>query len=1010
MTNKTTLYVLALGLASGGLATTASAAPGATKLDQSITIPSTGIRTLGARSATMQDGRAIVIARLTNDPLKADSAAIEAEQQAFLARCLQVPNTTLIARTRHVLNAVFLAVDSAHVADIAADPAVSRISPVGNYQVDLAETVPYVGASAVQAAGVDGTGVRVAVLDSGVDYLHADLGGSGSVAEYEANDRNIVEPGTFPTQKVVGGFDFVGEVWPTGDLEPDPDPLAAPGVGDHGNHVADIIGGVNGVAPGTEIYAVKVCSAISSSCSGVALIQGMEFSADPNGDGSTSDHVDIINMSLGSNFGQPFDDDLAQAVENATKLGILTVASAGNGGDRPYVNGTPAAAASAISVAQTSVPSAVQDRMEVTAPASDAGLYTAVRQTWSGALTSVISGPVQYGANDGTNLNGCEAFPAGSLAGKIVMVDRGACFFSLKIQNIEAAGGILGIIGLIAPGAPFAGGFGDGTPPVIPGFMINQADADILRTGAAEISFDPANGISLAGSMVGSSSRGPRNFDNGIKPEIGAPGASISAAGGTGVERTPFGGTSGAAPMVAGAAALLKESRPWAAPWLIKALLLNSANPDVAIDFNGVPAEVSRIGAGELAVNKAFFSKVKVVSGLDATLSMGYRAIARETTKIRRRLTIVNDMQKRRTFDISSSFRNADDAASNAIAISHPSSVTVGPGGSKTFTVTFEINGANLPTSSMNSGSVGNDPAALTATEYDGYITVEDEDDDVNVPWHIVPRKSADVRGRKTFRIKDGTAEIDLTNRGVGPANNDAYTLVAISNNIPSGPAGGQAPTPDLKAVGVRTTPVPAGFCSGDESFLLEVAFQSWEPQTNLLPVIFAATLDLDGDGTDDIELVNLDFGTFTGGGLDGRSLSVATDLAAGTDSAFFFTTHATNTTNTVITFCAEQLGLTPEDLGSEITATFSANDFYFGGPGDELEPVTFTLGGGLSATVDDIEAGGTGTMTVTDNGGTGGTGILLFTNGDRGAGNRGGATPATEGQIFAPPGAKRPF
>ena len=81
--------------------------------------------------------------------------------------------------------------------------------------------------------------------------------------------------------------------------------------------------------------------------------------------------------------------------------------------------------------------------------------------------------------------------PAGSLAGKIVFVDRGTCSFSREDQQHPAAGGILGIIGLITPDAPFAGAFGGGTPPTIPGYMISQADANLLRTGTASVRFDP---------------------------------------------------------------------------------------------------------------------------------------------------------------------------------------------------------------------------------------------------------------------------------------------------------------------------------------------------------------------------------------------------------------------------------------------------------------------------------------------------------------------------------------
>ena len=145
--------------------------------------------------------------------------AIDTEQQAFLSRRISaIPGAQVIAQTRLVLNAVFLQVDAAHLSAIAADPAVLRVAPVGNYQVALSETVPYIGASSVQAQGYDGSGVRVAVLDSGIDYTHAHFGGSGDPADHAANDPSVVEPGSFPTAKVVGGYDFVGSAWPVGAL------------------------------------------------------------------------------------------------------------------------------------------------------------------------------------------------------------------------------------------------------------------------------------------------------------------------------------------------------------------------------------------------------------------------------------------------------------------------------------------------------------------------------------------------------------------------------------------------------------------------------------------------------------------------------------------------------------------------------------------------------------------------------------------------------------------------
>ncbi|HSR32964.1 MAG TPA: S8 family serine peptidase, partial [Anaerolineae bacterium] len=360
----------------------------ALKLDTPVELSDVAGPTLD-RSLIGAEGESKVIIRLSADSVaeakgkgKALGLAkkeVDSQQDAFLSRVYQVdPNARVVGEVQLVLNAVFLEVDSAALPKLAQDPAVVRIAPVADYELDLSETVPQIGAAAVQAAGIDGSGVRVAVLDSGIDYYHAALGGSGDPADYAADDPTIIEAGTFPTAKVVGGYDFTGSVWPAGPELPDPDPLDDGPEAGHGTHVGHIVGGVGGVAPGADLYAVKVCSSISTACSGVALIQGMEFAADPDGDGDPADHVDVINMSLGSDYGQPFDDDLAVAVDNATSVGILTVASAGNGADKPYVNGTPASAATALSVAQTQVTSAALQLITV------GGVdYPAVFQPWS---------------------------------------------------------------------------------------------------------------------------------------------------------------------------------------------------------------------------------------------------------------------------------------------------------------------------------------------------------------------------------------------------------------------------------------------------------------------------------------------------------------------------------------------------------------------------------------------------------------------------------------------------
>lgn len=960
-----------------------------------------------------------------------------AQQDAFIksVRALD-PNARLLGRVQLVLNAVFFEVDASVLPQLAQDARVVRIAPVGNYELDLSETVPYIGATAVQAKKITGKGITVAVLDSGIDYTHAALGGSGNVANFDANDPTIIERRTFPTKKVVGGYDFVGEAWPNGDLAPDPDPLDK-GIGaGHGTHVAHIIGGVGGVAPGVGLYAVKVCSSVSTSCSGIALIQGMEFAADPNGDGRIRDRVDIINMSLGSSYGQPFDDDLAAAVDNATRLGILTVASAGNSGDKPYANGTPAGANTALSVAQTSVPSAFLPLMQILAPASITGNFPAVFQPWSAPLTTVIEAPVQFGDGAGGNTLGCDPFAPGSLAGKIVLVNRGTCSFSIKIANIASGGGLIGIIGLVAPGDPFEGGYSGGDA-FIPGYMVSQAVANRLRSGLPNTvaRFDPAFGIPLAGTMVGSSSRGPQHESTTyIKPEIGAPGASVSAIYGTGTGTGPFGGTSGAAPMVAGAAALLLDAyeapkggrgdhRQGAfhgnglTPLEVKAILMNNGETNIVNDaLTGALAPITRIGGGEARVDRAIAAPV-VAFDKDAptgALGFGFVDVADGIVQITKTVEIRNLANKHRSYTITPTFRFADDAANGAVTVSAPARVVVKPGKGKStfFNVTLTIDGSKLPGNFMNSGSQGANPAALTTNEYDGYLILNDGTHPIHLAWHVLPRKAARlIADTTTLEAGAFPQVIGLNNTGVGAAQNDAYALLAVSDNLPEGGLGQQSPTPDIRAVGVNTYPVPAGFCSANPSFLWAFAINSWERQQHLLPVSHQIWLDTNRDGMDDYVILNRDasgLGTIT----DGRQLAWVLNLATGSASAFFFAEHSTNTGNTVLTICGEQIGMSAANLlATSVDLDVIAQDFYFGGPGDIVEGLTVTpLGERFYGLPSDVAANSYNPagLEVYDfglfPGNTPELGLLLFANGDRGAGNRGGATQDTEALLFFAP------
>ena len=1002
------------------------------KLDNPLQMDGVSVHTLDA-SLFAAEGDQQVIIRLTADSVaeaKGKGKALglakreaDAQQAAFLDRAFAAyPNARELGRVQLVLNAVFLEIDAAALPDLAQDPDVLRIAPVANYEMDLSETVPYIGAAAVQGMGYDGTGVRVAVLDSGIDYYHAAFGGSGNPADYAADDPTIIEPGTFPTAKVVGGYDFVGSSWlgSGGPPEaPDPDPLDdGPGAG-HGTHVGHIIGGTGGVAPGVDLYAVKVCSSISTACSGIALIQGMEFAVDPDGDGDPADHVDIINMSLGSDYGQPFDDDLSAAVDNATTVGVLTVSAAGNGSDKPYVAGTPASARTALSVAQTQVPSAILIDMEIVAPASVAGFYEAIFQAWSVPVTTAIEAPVQYGDGAGGNLDGCAPFAPGSLAGFIVLVDRGVCNFTLKISNISQAGGLVGIIGLIAPGAPFSGGDGGDRPIDIPGFMVSQATANALRSGLPDTvaRFDPAVGVPLVGTMVGGSSRGPQHENTTlIKPEIGAPGASVSAIAGTGTLEGPFGGTSGASPMVAGSAALLLQAQPALSPLETKARLMNNGETEIYTAPSSDLAPITRIGGGEVRVDRALMAPAAAwdMDVPQGALSFGFVDVSNDTLNLHKKVVVHNYSNQDITYSITPTFRFGDDAANGAVSVQAPSKVKVKAGRDATFSVKMTINGALLPGNFMNSGSQGANPDALTANEYDGYLILDDGSHPIHLAWHVLPRKDANVVGRSVLDFTDGLDVIDLTNNGVGTAQNDAYSLLATSPDLPEGGFGGQSPTPDIRAVGINTFPVPAGFCSAQPSFVWAFAVNTWERQEHLVPVKHFVSLDTDQDGEDDYLVFNNDQSVFTTGSFgtisDGRQLTIAFNLNTGSVSAFFYTEHSTNTGNTVFLICGEQVGLTGTDmLSTNVNMSVEAFDFYYGGPGDLVSGLTVTpLGEQYFGIPSDIPGHSDGPMTVVDfgpfPGNTPELGVMLVTNGDRGTGNRGGATQDTEALLFFAP------
>jgi MYXO-CTERM domain-containing protein len=519
-------------------------------------------------------------------------------------------------------------------------PEVLRIERVPVYQALLGSALPVAGAPQAWAMSTpyQGDGVTIGIVDSGIDYTHADFGGPGTPAAYLANDSTVVEPGSFPTAKVVGGWDFVGDDY---DAEnepvpiPDADPLDCTKPqsfqisGGHGTHVSGIASGVGvtnankpfagsyaqsfnpgifqvapGVAPKAMLYALKIFG-----CDGGTDMLGaaVERAADPNQDGNFDDHLDVVNASLGTAYSLSslFNDN---ALANLAKVGTLFVAAAGNEGQNFYDASSPGTTPSVLSVAASADNEflALEVLTPATAakkiPAAEGGFTTRLADT--GAITGEL---VQV-----SPANGCNAFSnAAAVNGKIALMDRGNCPFVQKFENAIAAGAVAGVVvDNELNSLPLAMSGGDPGSVSIPGVLVLQSDGNSLKSSVAQgtvtIKLDPAAKYNGVGSelLASFSSRGPSARDNRLKPEIAAPGFAIdSARVGSGFEARRSDGTSMASPFVAGAAALVRQAKPEYTPAEVKAALVNSTEP--ISDLNGVVYGSSIVGSGRLAVERA---------------------------------------------------------------------------------------------------------------------------------------------------------------------------------------------------------------------------------------------------------------------------------------------------------------------------------------------------------------------------------------------------------------------
>ena len=455
-------------------------------------------------------------------------------------------------------------------------------APDGEVEAMMNTSISFLGIEKLWNEGIQGQGVKVAVLDTGIDADHPEFegvykGGKNFVTHNSNYTRQRADNDaseTLPSERAAGvpEFNSNGSSFYTS----------------HGTHVAGTIAaqgknpyGIKGIAPKVELYAYRVLGAYGSG-SNSGIIKAIET--------AVTEKMNVINLSLGG--GSNTETDAGSfAINNAMMAGVISVLATGNSGPNRGTMGTPATARLGIAVGNTTNPEKLyKGKIDITA-----GSYTYSKEaslmgtTFGVDLANQLQGEFDIVAIPG--FGEAKDYTGIDVKGKIVLVSRGSIAFVDKIAHAKANGAVGTIIHNNTGGtAPANLTLGDAFE-FIPTFDISQNDGAAIRaaiTNGGKVKFSSFTSTTTTGDQVNdSSSRGPStpNFD--IKPDVTAPGTNImssvpmykadfpDAKYDTAYER--FTGTSMATPHIAGIAALVKQANPSWNAFDVKVALSNTA-------------------------------------------------------------------------------------------------------------------------------------------------------------------------------------------------------------------------------------------------------------------------------------------------------------------------------------------------------------------------------------------------------------------------------------------------
>ena len=832
---------------------------------------------------------------------------ILAEQEEMIAKIKEIsPDINIIYKYRLALNALAVEAPQKYadqISELDADlivgqemfkaPKVFKNQETGEttdkktVDITTKNSMTYIGARKVNESlkalntegklvSVKGQGVKVGIIDSGIDYTHAMLGGSGDKADFEKNDPNVANA-NFPNKKVVGGRDFVGAKYGAsphiyGSYIPVPDvnPLDTTG---HGSHVAGTVGGkgdgintYDGAAPEVDLYALKVFGDLGGGTGDNVVIAALEYAMDPNGDLNVDDKLDVVNMSLGSEYGKPH-TLYNEAVTNVITGGLIVVASGGNAGPVPNIVGSPGVAENTISVA------ALRDDMdhnvefgaaEFTLSGGDKVLGEAIEGSITTQLSEIktLTGKLVYVGDASVDLTEEQKI---ALKGHVALIDRGKVSFVDKITRAVAAGATGVVMLNNKEGDPISMGGEVETPFAIPGVMTTKAIGDQLKkdmeNGDVSVDFKTSKKIrkeNLIGTITSFSSQGPRSLDAKIKPEIAAPGQQIiSARMGTGNEGVKFNGTSMSAPHTAGVAALLVQYRRNLNPLEVKSLIMNSSK--LILDKDGKKYSVSRQGAGMI---RAYEAATMQVAFSKPSISLGRLAI-QDKYSVTKRIKVKNftDTVARYTLSV---------LADDSIKVELSKTALDLAAGEE---VSLKLNIAVIPTSDE-------------VSEVDAFIQIKSGAEVVgNLPILAVVSRTTAMRVKKLNINADGYSDsagktVTATIKNNGEHDGEALLFNLLSRDVRKKPSKKEmdfSVACDLQSAGYRIVERAKEAKTPEEKERtvmtqhLQIAVKVFNPVSGWEACDIGVEVDVDGDSVSDKDLTGSTPKDFPGFEDDGK-------------------------------------------------------------------------------------------------------------------------------------------